>query len=138
MTQTSRAPRRFGRRVLAIVAGLAVGIIPAVGTDALMHATGIFPPTGQGMSDGLFLLATAYRTLYGVASSYVVARLAPDRPMAHVLWLGAAGMAVSLIGAIATWNAGPAFGPHWYPVSLVVLALPTAWLGGTLGVAGRG
>jgi hypothetical protein len=24
---------------------------------------------------------------------------------------------------------GPEFGPHWYPVSLIVTALPCAWLG---------
>jgi len=126
-----------GRSTVAVLAGLAVGILPAVGTDALMHSAGIFPPTGQGMSGGLFVVAAAYRTLYGIASSFVVARLAPHHPMAHALWLGLAGLLVSLIGAIVTWNAGPAFGPHWYPLSLVVLALPTAWLGARLGTAYR-
>ncbi len=38
------------------------------------------------------------------------------------------------IGAVATRNAGPAFGPHWYPIALIVTALPTAWLGGKLRV----
>jgi hypothetical protein len=33
---------------------------------------------------------------------------------------------------LATWNAGPAFGPHWYPVATVATALPCAWVGGTL------
>ena len=128
-------PRRIGRRIVAIVAGLIVGVVPAVGTDALMHASGIFPPLGQAMSGGLFVLATAYRTAYGIASSYVVARLAPDHPMAHALWLGAFGMLVCLVGAVVTRNAGPAFGPHWYPVSLVVLALPTAWFGARLALS---
>jgi len=45
---------------------------------------------------------------------------------------GVAGFLVSLAGAIATWNGGPAFGPHWYPIALIVLALPSAWLGGSL------
>ena len=35
-------------------------------------------------------------------------------------------------GAVATWNAGPAFGPHWYPLALVVTALPCVWAGGLL------
>ena len=39
-------------------------------------------------------------------------------------------MAGALVGAVATWNAG--LGPHWYPIALVVLALPQAWLGGKL------
>jgi len=33
---------------------------------------------------------------------------------------------------VLTWNAGPQYGPHWYPVSLIVLALPAAWIGGRL------
>ena len=41
-------------------------------------------------------------------------------------------LALSIIGAAATWNRGPAFGPHWYALALVVTALPTAWVGGKL------
>src|SRR6266404_8085901 len=39
------------------------------------------------MAGGLppFALATAYRIVYGIATSYLVARLAPDRPMLHAL-----------------------------------------------------
>jgi hypothetical protein len=54
----------------------------------VLHATGVFPPFGQPMADALFLLATAYRIVYGVAGCYLTARLAPDRPMRHALALG--------------------------------------------------
>ena len=54
--------------------------------------------------------------------------------MGHALVGGAIGLAVSILGAAVTWNKGPAFGPHWYPVALVVLALPQSWLGGQLRV----
>ena len=37
------------------------------------------------MNEVLFLLATAYRTIFGAAGSYVMARLAPDRPMLPAL-----------------------------------------------------
>ena len=46
---------------------------------------GIFPQLGQTMSDRLFMLATAHRTIYSVIASYLIARLAPDRPMRHAL-----------------------------------------------------
>jgi hypothetical protein len=36
------------------------------------------------------------------------------------------------VGAVVTWNKGPVFGPHWYPVALIMLAMPTAWAGGRL------
>jgi hypothetical protein len=84
------------------------------------------------MADALFVLATAYRLAYGVAGGYVAARLAPDRPVAHAVALGFVGLALSTLGAVATWNRGPAFGPKWYPLLLVVTALPSTWLGGWL------
>ena len=81
-------------------------------------------------TDPLFLLATLYRTVYGIAGSYVTARLAPSHPMGHAMALGFAGLAVSIGGAAAGWS----FGHHWYPLALVALALPTAWAGGQLWV----
>ncbi len=128
-----RQPRRVLRSIGAVLAGLFVIVISHNGADAVMHATGVFPPWGQPMSDALFLLATAYRTALCVLGSYITARLAPDRPMLHALALGVVGLAVSIVGAVATWNSGPAFGPHWYNLALVATAMPCAWLGGKLG-----
>ena len=88
--------------------------------------------------DRALLLATIYRTIYGVLSTYITARLAPSRPMQHALAGGLIGLVVSMVGAAVTWNGGPAFGPHWYPLALVVLAIPTAWAGGKLRVAQLG
>lgn len=119
--------RRISRSIAAVVAGALTGIVFSIGTDALLRAAGVFPVLGQPMPDALFLLATTYRTVFGIAGSYVAARLAPSRPMEHALVLGAIGLAVSIVGAVATWNKVPALGPHWYPLALVVLAMPPAW-----------
>ena len=116
----------------AVLAGFVAVVVLSLGTDLVLHATGVFPPWDQRMSDALFLLATVYRTIYCIAGSYIAARLAPDRPMAHALVLGVVGLVVSTAGSVATWNKGPEFGPHWYPVALVVTAIPCAWLGGRL------
>jgi peptidoglycan/LPS O-acetylase OafA/YrhL len=83
------------------------------------------------MSDALFVLATSYRSVYGALGSAVAARLAPDRPMQHALALGVVGLVACLAGAVASRNA-PELGPRWYPIALVVLALPCAWAGGKL------
>ena len=122
------------RSIVAIVAGMFAGIILTLVTDEILHLARVFPPWGDSMTgyDRALLYATIYRTIYGVAGSYMTARLAPNRPMFHAMLLGLLGLAVSILGAAATWNKGPAFGPHWYPVALVILALPTAWLGGKL------
>jgi hypothetical protein len=122
------------RSIGAVLAGMVVGIALTLGTDELLHIAGVFPPWGASMVgyDKALLLATAYRIVFNIASSYIVARLAPDRPMLLALIGGAVGFVVSIVGAIATWNSGPAFGPHWYPVALIVTALPCAWIGGKL------
>lgn len=129
---SSQSPRRMGRSIGAVLAGFLGVVILSTGTDAALHASGVFPPWGQPMSDALFLLATGYRTVFGVAGGYIAARLAPDRPMRHALILGIVGLAASIAGAAATWNAGPEFGPRWYPLALVVIAIPSAWAGGKL------
>jgi hypothetical protein len=128
--------RRIGRSIGAVLAGMVAGIVATLVTDIVLHKVGVFPPWGESMLgfDRALLLATTYRTVYGVAASYIIARLAPDRPMGHALVGGAVGLAVSILGAAATWNKGPAFGPHWYPLALVVLAMPQAWAGGKLRV----
>ena len=128
----AQSPRRIGRSLVALLAGMFAGILLSLGTDSVLHAIGLFPPLGQPVSSPLLLLATAYRTVYGVLGAYIAARLAPNQPMMHALVLGMLGFIVSIVGAVVTWNMGPAYGPHWYPVALVVLAIPTAWLGGKL------
>lgn len=131
MNDTNR-PRGIGRSIGAVLAGLVAIFVLSLGTDALLHATGVFPAFGQPMSDGLFALATVYRVVYGVAGSYLTARLAPRRPMAHALVLGFIGVCLSTIGAVTTWNRGIEFGPKWYALAVIAMAIPCAWAGGRL------
>ena len=121
-----------GRSIGAVVAGIVVGIILSLGTDVVLHAMGVFPPWGQPVSDGPLVLATAYRFVYGIVGSYLTARLAPYGPMLHAMIGGGLGFVAGIAGAVGTWNRGPAFGPHWYPVALILIALPCAWLGGRI------
>jgi surface polysaccharide O-acyltransferase-like enzyme len=137
MTDATSRSRSIGRSIGAVFAGFVVVVIFSIASDEALRAAGIFPALGQRMSDGLFMLATFYRSLYSVAGSYIAARLAPHRPMKHALALGVVGVVVSTIGAVATWNKEPEFGPHWYPLALIVLAMPCAWLGGRLHVGSR-
>lgn len=128
---TMRPPRRLVRSSLAILAGFATVVILSMGTDEAMHATGVFPPRDQPMSDhGQYALALAYRAVFGVLGSWVAARLAPHRPMTHALTVGGIGLALSVLGAIMTRNME--LGPAWYAWALVATTLPCAWLGGRL------
>jgi hypothetical protein len=57
-------------------------IFLSLGTDVVLHTAHVFPPWGASMIgyDKALLLATIYRTIYGVLGSYIAARLAPQRP----------------------------------------------------------
>ena len=129
-----RSGRRLGRSILAVLAGMAVGIAVTLVTDIVLRKLGLLPPLGERVPDPILAWVTAYRVIYGIAASYLTAYLAPYRPIAHALVGGVFGFLASLAGAIATWNAGPAYGPHWYPVALIILALPQSWFGGWLRV----
>jgi hypothetical protein len=67
-------PRRLGRSLLALLAGMLVGIILSIGTDVVLHVIGLFPPLGEPVSSPPLALATVYRSVYGVIASYVAAR----------------------------------------------------------------
>jgi hypothetical protein len=123
-----RASRHIGRRVGAVLAGLVANAVLASALDGVLHATRVYPPVGQQMAGGLFLLAFAYRIAFGIGGSYLTARLAPDRPVQHALVLGVVGVVISAIGAIVMWDAGPA----WYSLGILASALPTSWIGGQL------
>jgi hypothetical protein len=127
------APKKsFGRSIGAVGVGTVVGILLTLGTDAASYGVGILPRAGGIPTTGALLLATIYRCVYAVVGSYVIALMAPNRPMMHALVGGFLGVLASTVGAVATWNKGPEFGAHWYPIALIVTALPCAWLGGKL------
>ena len=123
--------RRIGRSVLAIATGFVATAALSLGTDVILHAAGVYPAWGMTMSDGLFALATAYRIAFTILGGFLAARLAPARPMKHVWILAGIGVFFATVGAAATWNK-PELGPRWYPLALVVTALPCVWAGGKL------
>jgi hypothetical protein len=131
----ARPPRRPLRSAGALFAGLIVDFVLSLGTDVVLHASGVFPPWGQTMADSLFALAFGYRLVFNAASGYVTARLAPDRPLGHALALGCVGLVLSLVGVVLTLTKGPELGPLWYPIAIAASALPCAWVGGRLFVA---
>src|SRR5262249_61371997 len=114
-----------GLSVISTVTRIAIAVLPP---------TGSYPPWMQPVPDSQAAVATAYRILISIAGCWITARLAPQQPMKHAMILGAIGVVLSAIGAAVTWNRG--LGPHWYPLLLVVISMPCAWVGGKL-AAGR-
>src|SRR6266849_3093291 len=54
----------------------------------------------------------------------------PDAPETPLLTLAIQKPLVR--GVVATWGRGPTFGPAWYPLALIALAMPCALAGGRL------
>jgi len=117
------------RSVWSGVAGIVAGVVLTVVTDTVLEQTGVLVVTPfDKNSFTLILIVVLYRTIYNILGSYITARLAPSNPMKHVMVVGTIGVVVNLVGTIVMWH----IPPHWYPITLTVLALPCAWVGGKL------
>jgi hypothetical protein len=124
---------RLGRSLLALIAGLLLNAVLSTGTDVLLSVLGVFPALSEyghadSFTNAMLAFALIYRTLFGVLGCYVTARLAPRRPMFHSLTLGAIGFTIGLAGAITVWGSSHA----WYAISITLVTVPAAWLGGVL------
>lgn len=118
------------KSVTAIILGLVTVVVLSEGTDFILRTAGIFPPLDQqdAYTDQMFAAALVYRTLAGVAGGYVAAWLAPSPGLMHAGILGLIGLALSTAGVVTMWE----LGHNWYPISLAVVALPSALVGGWL------
>jgi hypothetical protein len=115
------------RSILAVVAGIVAVVVLSEGIDFLVMKFGLLSFSGPDLTIQ-FAIATIYRSIAAVVGGYVTARLAPSAPMTHAIVLGAIGTALALAGVLTHLSA-----PNlWYPIALVVTALPCSWLGGKI------
>ena len=113
----------------AIIAGFAALLILSMITDSVLQKTGVMK-TEPFDENPVWLIAIIilYRTIFSTFGCYLTARLAPNKPMKHAIILGIIGVVLTIVGLIVMWD----IPPRWYPISLIVLTLPAAWLGGKL------
>lgn len=115
----------------AVLAGFVATFALSYGTDGILRLIGVLPGALPMYGSELQIITVIiYRTIYNVAGAYIAARLAPNHPMRHALVLGSVGFVLSILVTAVTWNTN--LGPAWYSISIIVLALPSAWLGGKL------
>jgi hypothetical protein len=112
----------------AVLAGLVAIFVLSHVTDFALEKPGIMKLPFSDNPTWFILGVTFYRLVYSVIGCYIAALLAPSNPMRHALILGVIGVILSSLGAIAMWEQGPG----WYAISLIIFALPCAWLGGKL------
>ena len=115
------------RSILAVVAGIVAVVVLSEGTDYVAGKLGLLSFNGPDLTVP-FAIATVYRSIAAVVGGLVTAKLAPNAPIMHAIILGAIGTALALAGVLTHLSA-----PNlWYPIALVVTALPCSWLGGKL------
>jgi hypothetical protein len=114
----------------AVLAGLIFIGVTHSAIDAMLEAVGVLPKDNLYVSTPLILFVIFYRALFSLFGCYLTAKLAPKNPMTHSLILGGIGTAGSLAGAIITADMN--LGPAWYAWSLVIIAMPIAWLAGKI------
>lgn len=118
----------------AILAGFIAIFILSSFTDVFFESTGIFPSVEEQMKSGftegwMQALTLFYRFVYLVVGGYVTAKLAPHKPLRHVLILATLGTIVGILGVLA---APKGVLPLWYLIMLIVMGFPGIWLGAKL------
>jgi hypothetical protein len=113
----------------AVIAGFATLVILSIITDIILEKTGVMK-TEPFVENPVWLIVIIilYRTIFNTFGCYLTARLAPGKPMKHAIILGIIGVLLTIAGLIVMWN----IPPRWYPISLIILTLPAAWLGGKI------
>jgi hypothetical protein len=112
----------------ALLAGIVVVFALSTVTDMILETNGWMKIPFNDNPLWLKLLVVIYRNIYVILASYVVATMAPSNPMKHAIIFGCIGLVLATLGAFAMWHEPP----HWYPVTLIILGFPAAWLGGKI------
>lgn len=123
------------KSIWAVAAGFLAIIVLASAADMILEANGVFPTVEEQQKHGFVepwmqYLTLGYRLIFTVIAGAITAKLAPNRPMRHVIILGIVGTVVGIVGSIAVASLG--IFPLWYSIALVAISLPAVWLGGKL------
>ena len=131
--------KKIFKSIGAVLAGFILTLILTRGLDILLESTGIFPSVEEQQKHGfnilwMNILAIIYRVVFTIIGGYVTAKLAPSKPMKHVLILGIIGTIIAIIGNIVVANIPEMANvlPLWFSIALVITAFPSIWIGGKL------
>jgi len=115
----------------AVAAGFAALVILSTITDSVLEKTGIMK-TQPFVENPVWLVAVVilYRTIFNTFGCYLTARIAPNKPTQHAIVLGIICVGLTVVGLIVMWDVPP----RWYPISLIILTPPAAWLGAKMAV----
>lgn len=123
----------------AVIAGYLVSAILTAVTITVLGA--LFPESYRPENIGWVVSNIIYGCAFAVVGGYVVARLAPSRPLAHAAVLGVLMASFAVIIGYYTSIAPPspeyANQPGWYYPTLAITVLPSILLGAWLYLRGK-
>lgn len=118
----------------AVLAGYVVSALLTGITIAVLGA--LFPASYQPENLGWVIFNVIYGCAFAVIGGYVVARLAPSRPMVHAFTLGVLMAVFALLTgyAVSAQPPSPEYvnQPGWYYPVLAITVLPCILLGAWL------
>jgi hypothetical protein len=119
------------RSFAAVIVGFFTIVLLSLAADSLLRVVipGAFSDTGRTESVPVLLFVLLYVFAIGVLGCWLAARIAQRKPMKHALILGVVALFFGLLGAVTLWETAP----PWYHILTVLLIMPAAWVGGTLG-----
>ena len=129
------APMAFFHSLFYVLLGVIAWTLPWVafhGLLARLHPAG-YTESGTPTAGTVLALSVALATLLSIAAGFLVARLAPRRPLAHALALSLVQLALAASVQSANWSAMPAA----YHAAFLGVLVPAHLLGARLGLARR-
>jgi len=97
-------------------------------TDFLLESIGVLPNPQKGLFvKWAILLVLFYRGVFTIFGGFIVAKLAPNKPMLHAIILGTIGTLITVIATVSPSLSNKA--PLWYGLTLAAITIPCLWLG---------
>ena len=97
-------------------------------TDFLLESIGVLPNPQKGLFvKWAILLVLFYRGVFTIFGGFIVAKLAPNKPMLHAIIPGIIGTLITVIAV-----SSPSFSekaPLWFGFTLAAITIPCIWLG---------
>lgn len=112
----------------AIIAGTVTAIVLTTIADAVLESLGIFAPVGRPgeYSSWMLFIALAYRIGFTALGGFVVGKLAPEKPVGHILVMAIIATLLGIGGILASWGVLAA----WFLFGQAILSFPAVWYGG--------
>lgn len=122
------------KSISAVFVGLIATTIFSILADIVFEKSGVMKTNPFHENPvWVILVIILYRTIFSIVGAFLAARLAPHKPLKHAIALGIVGIILSVMGLIIMWDVPP----RWYPISLIVLTMPSVWIGGKLAMKSK-